>query len=60
MRSLVTIVILMIAATCLSFGQVNMATKYSYPLLPGTQQDTVLNGLSSIRGLWYDTDLDGD
>jgi len=57
---LFAIIFLLIAATCFALGQVSVSTAYNTPLLPGTAQDSVLNGLTSIRGLTYDTDLDGD
>lgn len=59
MRTLAIIFVLVIG-TCLAFGQASLVTKYNYPVLPGTQQDTVLNGLKSIRGVWFDSDLDGN
>ncbi len=54
------IAFVLVVSTCLTFGQATLVTKYSFPLLPSTQQDTVLNGLKSIRGVWYDSDLDGN
>lgn len=59
MRTL-AIAFVLVVGTCLTFGQASLVTKYNFPLLPGTQQDTVLNGLKSIRGVWYDSDLDGN
>ena len=59
MRTL-AIAFVLVAATCLTFGQASLVTKYNFPLLPGTEQDTVLNGLKSIRGVWFDSDLDGN
>jgi len=42
-------------------AQVRLSTYYNYPLLSGgTYMDSVLNGLKSIRGCWFDQDLDGD
>ena len=43
-----------------SSQQVHLATKYNSPLQSGNHQDSVLNGLKSIRGCWFDTDMDGD
>ena len=60
MRTFVTVLLLVVAATCLSLAQVSVVTTYNVPLRPGTTQDSVLNGLSSIRGVWFDADLDGD
>ncbi len=44
-----------------SQSQVRLSTYFNYPLLSGgTYMDSVLNGLKSIRGCWFDDDLDGD
>ncbi|MBI2619058.1 MAG: T9SS type A sorting domain-containing protein [Ignavibacteriales bacterium] len=40
--------------------EVRLSTVYNYPLLPGTAQDSVLNGLKSIRGSTYHPDPEGD
>lgn len=51
--------LLLIGAT--AYSQVRLSTYYNYPLLSaGTYMDSVLNGLKSIRGCWFDEDLDGD
>lgn len=55
----ITFVLLFIAA--LGYSQIRLSTYYNYPLLSaGTYQDSVLNGLKSIRGSWFDEDLDWD
>ena len=51
----------LVAASCLVLGQdAKVSTAYNPPLLPGTAADSVLNGLTSIRGCTFDTDIDGD
>ncbi len=57
----VIILFLMIGLPIILFSQVRVSTYYNYPLLSGgTYMDSVLNGLKSIRGCWFDNDLDGD
>lgn len=52
--------IALLSISVLSYAQVRLATYYNYPTVPGSHQDSVLNGLRSIRGSWFDSDLDGD
>jgi hypothetical protein len=43
------------------YGQeVRLSTAYNYPTIPGSKQDSILNGLKSIRGCAFATDVDGD
>lgn len=51
----------MLGLVTIAHSQVRLSTYYNYPLLSaGTYMDSVLNGLKSIRGCWFDSDLDGD
>ncbi len=51
----------MLGLVTVANSQVRLSTYYNYPLLSaGTYMDSVLNGLRSIRGCWFDNDLDGD
>ena len=56
------LVVVAMVALCLTVtsAQVRVAAKYNYPLLPGSATDSLLNGLSSIRGCAFDQDADGD
>ncbi|MGB2870081.1 MAG: FG-GAP-like repeat-containing protein [Bacteroidota bacterium] len=61
MKRLPTILVLSLIACCYSVAQqVRVSAKYNVPLLTGSPTDSVLNALKSIRGCWFDTDLDGD
>ncbi len=61
MRQLVKVMLLTALCTGLAAAQsVRLSTAYNYPTLPGTAQDSVLNGLKSIRGMAFDVDVDGD
>lgn len=59
MKKLFTLLLILLAAT-LTYSQVRLSTAYNYPTIPGTSQDSVLNGLKSIRGCYFDNDMDGD
>ncbi len=57
--------VIMLAALAVMAGSamaqgVQLSTAYNFPLLPGTAEDSVLYGLGSIRGMWFDDDVDGD
>ncbi len=60
-RILLTLVIAMVACY-VSFSQVRLASKYSFPLRPNpaTARDSMLNELKSIRGCAFAVDVDGD
>ena len=60
MKRTLLIFFLTLVGLSISFAQVRLAAKYSYPTLPGTTQDSVLNGLKSIRGCAFAQDVDGD
>ena len=60
MKKTLLLVAFILACYCATEAQVRLSAKYSYPLLPGTPSDTVLNGLKSIRGCAFDLDVDGD
>ena len=60
MKRTLLFIVLMLAVIGISTAQVRLSAKYSYPTLPGTAQDSVLNGLSSIRGCAFSLDVDGD
>ncbi len=55
----ITLITLFILVT-LGYSQIRLSTTYSYPTVPGSSLDSLLNGLKSIRGCWFDPDLDGD
>ncbi|MCX8057194.1 MAG: FG-GAP-like repeat-containing protein [Ignavibacteria bacterium] len=60
MKKLIPLIML-IALSTVAIAQVRLSTYYNYPLLSGaTYMDSVLNGLKSIRGCWFDSDLDND
>ncbi len=50
----------LISLVATSDAQVKLSAKYNYPLLPGSAQDSILNGLKSIRGCAFGNDVDGD
>ena len=60
MKKTLLLVLLVLACYCMSDAQVRLAAKYSFPTLPGTALDSVLNGLKSIRGCAFALDVDGD
>lgn len=60
MRKAILAAVAFFLACGLSEAQVRIATAYNYPLLPGSAQDSVLNGLKSIRGCYYGTNVEGD
>ncbi|MBM4175525.1 MAG: T9SS type A sorting domain-containing protein [Ignavibacteria bacterium] len=59
MKKILTL-LLVLLVTSLSYTQVRHSTAYDYPLLTGSSVDSVLNGLKSIRGCYFETDMDGD
>jgi hypothetical protein len=61
MRYLVTTLLLSIFALSAGFGQSAVISRaFNYPLQSGSKQDSILNGLSSIRGVYVHDDVDGD
>jgi len=42
------------------FSQVRLSTVYNFPTISGSSEDSLLNGLKSIRGVYFDNDIDGD
>jgi hypothetical protein len=59
MKKLFTLIIVLFVSS-LTYSQVRLSTAYNYPTIPGTPQDSILNGLKSIRGCYFDTDMNGD
>lgn len=58
-----TLLVISLAALAgIASAQVRLASKYSFPLLPGspTSRDSMLNALKSIRGCAFAVDVDGD
>ncbi|MCX8010538.1 MAG: VCBS repeat-containing protein, partial [Ignavibacteria bacterium] len=51
---------LIFLSTSYLFSQTRLSTAYNYPTVPGSSQDSILNGLKSIRGCTFNSDLDGD
>jgi hypothetical protein len=61
MRHSGIVLLMLIAVAGISLAQtVEFSTAYNYPLVPGTPEDSVLNGTKSIRGCYFDDDVDGD
>ena len=60
MRKTVLFLLGLLVGYSLADAQVRVATAYNYPLVPGTPEDSVLNGTKSIRGVNFDVDVDGD
>lgn len=60
MKRILLFLALFLAVAVASEAQVRLSAKYNYPLLPGSQQDSILNGLKSIRGSAFGNDVDGD
>lgn len=56
----ITFILTIFLFAILGYSQVRLSTYYNYPLMTGSPTDSVLNGLKSIRGCWFDRDLDGD
>ena len=62
MKRTLLIFSLMLVGLGISFAQVRLAAKYSFPLRPSpaTARDSMLNELKSIRGCAFALDVDGD
>ena len=60
MRYLGTILLVLLTVGLVHAQAVRISTAYNYPLQSGSPVDSVLNGLSSIRGCYFDNDVDGD
>lgn len=60
MKHIILVFSILFVAAAAYAQQVRVAAAYTYPLLPGSAQDSVLRGLSSIRGCSFATDVDGD
>jgi hypothetical protein len=60
MKRALLLVSLVLVGLSVSLAQGRLAAKYNYPLVPGSAQDSVLNGLKSIRGCAFAQDVDGD
>jgi hypothetical protein len=60
MKRTLLVVALLFAVIGLASAQVRIATAYQSPLLPGTSQDSIMNGLKSARGAYAHPNPEGD
>jgi len=61
MRKTILLSLMLAICAVLALAQsVRVSTAYNYPTLPGSSQDSILNGLKSIRGCNVGNDIDGD
>lgn len=60
MNRIATTLLLSLIVFGLAHAQVRTSTYYNFPPLTGSPTDSVRNGLKSIRGMYFDKDVDGD